>query len=53
MTPTDLEQLRVRFRGELITPSEGTRYDAASAIFNGMFDRRPALIARAQPAPPT
>ncbi len=47
MTPIDLEQLRARFRGELITPSEGARYDAARAVFNGMFDRRPALIARA------
>jgi hypothetical protein len=47
MTTSDLEILRPRFRGELMTPADGPRYDAARAVFNGMFDRRPALIARA------
>jgi FAD/FMN-containing dehydrogenase len=50
MPTIDLEPLRPRFRGELITPADGTRYDAARAVFNGMFDRRPALIARATDA---
>ncbi|HEY3724792.1 MAG TPA: FAD-binding oxidoreductase [Acidimicrobiia bacterium] len=33
------------FRGELISP-ESDGYDAARAVFNGMIDRYPALIAR-------
>ena len=47
MSTIDLAELRPRFRGELIAPTDGARYDAARAVFNGMFDRRPALIARA------
>ncbi|HWJ81213.1 MAG TPA: FAD-binding oxidoreductase [Nocardioides sp.] len=35
------------FAGELLTAADGERYDAARAVFNGMFDRRPAVIARA------
>jgi FAD/FMN-containing dehydrogenase len=37
--------LRSRFRGALITPSDAG-YDATRELFNAMFDRRPALIAR-------
>ena len=33
------------FRGELIT-AEQTDYDVARAVWNGMVDRRPRLIAR-------
>ncbi len=33
------------FTGELIGPGHG-RYDQARKICNGMFDQRPALIAR-------
>ncbi len=33
------------FKGELIHPGTGT-YDDARAVFNGMIDRRPSLIAR-------
>jgi FAD/FMN-containing dehydrogenase/pimeloyl-ACP methyl ester carboxylesterase len=33
------------FRGELVGPSHA-RYDELRAVFNGMIDRRPALIAR-------
>jgi FAD/FMN-containing dehydrogenase len=33
------------FRGELIDPSHA-EYDAARVVWNGMVDRRPALIAR-------
>jgi FAD/FMN-containing dehydrogenase len=40
-----IEALRLGFRGELIRPGE-QEYDAARKIFNGMIDRRPALIAR-------
>lgn len=37
--------LRDRFRGALITSTD-TRYDAARALYNGMIDKRPALIAQ-------
>jgi FAD/FMN-containing dehydrogenase len=40
-----LEDLRPRFRGELIGPADPA-YDNARAVWNGMIDRRPALIAR-------
>ena len=36
MSTINLEQLRTRFHGELITPAGGTRYDSARAIFNGI-----------------
>lgn len=39
------EMLPVDFRGELILPSD-PGFDAARRVFNGMIDRRPALIAR-------
>src|SRR4051812_43110402 len=34
-----------RFRGQLISPGEDA-YDEARSVWNGMFDRHPALIAR-------
>ena len=40
-----VQQLRSRFRGELLTPSD-SGYDTARKVFNGAIDRRPALIAR-------
>jgi FAD/FMN-containing dehydrogenase len=42
----DLSTLRRNFDGELVTPSDGARYDDARTVFNAMFDRHPALIAR-------
>jgi FAD/FMN-containing dehydrogenase len=42
----DLSTLRSGFAGELLTAADGTRYEQARAVFNAMFDRRPALIAR-------
>jgi FAD/FMN-containing dehydrogenase len=39
------EELRTNFRGELLR-SLDDGYDAARAVFNGMIDRRPTLIAR-------
>ncbi len=39
------EELRSNFRGELLR-SLDDGYDVARAVFNGMIDRRPALIAR-------
>jgi FAD/FMN-containing dehydrogenase len=41
----DFEELRANFRGELLR-SRDDSYDAARAVFNGMIDRRPAVIAR-------
>lgn len=40
-----LERLRSRFRGELILPGDA-RYDEQRAVWNGVIDRRPSLIAR-------
>jgi FAD/FMN-containing dehydrogenase len=40
-----LRELGARFRGDLIDPSS-TEYDSARKVWNGMIDRRPALIAR-------
>ncbi len=49
VTDAAVEDLSGRFTGELIRPGDPT-YDEARAIFNGMIDRRPALIARARSA---
>lgn len=43
------QMLRDALRGQLIEP-DGTDYDAARTIWNGMVDRRPALIARCRNA---
>ena len=40
-----VDELRLRHRGPVITPADAG-YDAARTTFNGMLDRRPALIAR-------
>jgi FAD/FMN-containing dehydrogenase len=40
-----VEELRGRFRGELVGPAD-ERYDEARRVWNGMIDKRPALIAR-------
>jgi hypothetical protein len=45
MKEADIQELRARFRGELIAPGDAA-YDAARKVYNGMIDRRPALIAR-------
>jgi len=45
MAPVNIEQLRSRFRGEIILPGDGT-YDSARKVYNGMIDKRPAVIAR-------
>ena len=41
----NVEQFKARLRGSLLHPGEDG-YDQARKIWNGMFDRRPALIAR-------
>jgi len=43
----DLPTLRAALRGEILTAQDGSRYDAARALYNTMYDRRPAAIARA------
>jgi len=40
-----LEAFTANFRGDLIGPKDA-RYDEARALYNGMIDKRPALIAR-------
>ncbi|HEX6216596.1 MAG TPA: FAD-binding oxidoreductase [Vicinamibacterales bacterium] len=41
----DVEDFRAGLRGQLLLPG-AAGYEDARKIFNGMFDRRPALIAR-------
>jgi FAD/FMN-containing dehydrogenase len=43
---SEMETLRSRFRGEITLPGD-EGYDEARSIWNGMIDRRPAMIARA------
>lgn len=40
-----VEDLRATLRGEVVLPSDAS-YDTARAIWNGMIDKRPAVIAR-------
>jgi FAD/FMN-containing dehydrogenase len=42
---SSLETLRATFRGALIQPGDAA-YDEARKLYNGMIDKRPALIAR-------
>jgi FAD/FMN-containing dehydrogenase len=41
----EVAAFRTRLRGELLEPGD-TNYDDARLIWNGMFDKKPALIAR-------
>ena len=41
----DVDDFRASLRGQLLLP-DSAGYDAARKIWNGMFDRKPALIAR-------
>jgi len=43
--PDVIDQLKTALRGELIQPSDAA-YDDARKVYNGMIDRRPALIAK-------
>lgn len=45
MTDQIASTLQANFRGRLISPTDPD-YDAARALFNGMIDKRPRLIAR-------
>ncbi|MEA2674520.1 MAG: hypothetical protein QOI92_1712 [Chloroflexota bacterium] len=40
-----IQELRESIRGEVITPAD-PRYDEARAVWNGMIDKRPALVVR-------
>ena len=42
---SELEPLRNGFHGTILTPSDDA-YDEARTIWNGMVDKRPAVIAR-------
>ena len=48
-TTAQVEAFRAQLRGEVLEPSSPT-YDAVRVIWNGMIDRRPALIARCRNA---
>jgi len=41
-----IEQLKSAVRGDLIQPTDAA-YDSARKVYNGMIDKRPALIVRA------
>lgn len=48
-TPAQIEALRAQLRGEVVDPSSPS-YDATRIVWNGMIDRRPAIIARCRNA---
>ena len=43
--PERLRAFRSAFDGEIVLPGDAT-YDAARAVWNGMVDRRPAIVLR-------
>jgi hypothetical protein len=45
LKPSDLDDLRGSLRGQLLVPGQ-EGYDAARKVWNGAFDRRPAVIVR-------
>ena len=49
LKPTDLEDLRGSLHGQVLTPGQDG-YDTARRIWNGAFDKKPALIARCSSA---
>ncbi len=50
MTEIVATDLHGHFSGELLIAADGEPYDAARAVYNAMFDRRPGLIARPRSA---
>ena len=49
VTELHLDELAAALRGEIITPDH-PGYDQARAVYNGMIDRRPAVIVRCRDA---
>ena len=49
MKESKVSELRGKMRGEVITPADAA-YETARKVYNGMIDRRPALIARCHDA---
>ena len=47
MTTSTLTDLQQDFRGTLILPTDA-HYEVARKVYNGMIDRRPAIIARCE-----
>ena len=45
VTRDQIDQLREHFQGDVVLPGDAN-YDEVRAIWNGMIDRRPAVIAR-------
>ena len=45
MKSKPIEELRARFRGEILT-REDAGYDSARRVYNAMIDKRPRWIAR-------
>jgi FAD/FMN-containing dehydrogenase len=45
MATNPIEELRAAIRGDVIEPGDA-RYDTARKVYNGMIDKRPALIVR-------
>lgn len=45
MNKHDIQTFEARFRGPVVVP-EDRDYDSVRALYNGMIDKRPALIAR-------
>jgi FAD/FMN-containing dehydrogenase len=45
LDPAASSALRASFGGEIVLPVDA-RYDAARAVWNGMIDRRPAIVVR-------
>src|SRR5215467_13482978 len=49
ISPAHIDSLRAAFRGDLVDRSHPS-YDSTRCVWNGIFDRRPALIARCRNA---
>jgi FAD/FMN-containing dehydrogenase len=45
VTEIGLDQLRAEVRGDVVTPGDDA-YDDARKVYNGMIDRRPAVVVR-------
>ncbi|HET6981777.1 MAG TPA: FAD-binding protein, partial [Myxococcaceae bacterium] len=41
-----LQDFKGQVRGELLRPGDGTIYEEARKVYNGMIDRKPAIIVR-------